>query len=260
MCVLNPQPGVKTLSISRNGDFRPSHSTESVCPMRDTIPVRRTFSSRVATQTHRPSVQVRYRSHFGATDVPTRLPTDDTPNGSTADVCHGPGHDAGDERDARLSDDSRDASSRAITPVAEVLLLALTVGLAAATAGAVLELGDVDDRSPQASLSLVVDDRMLAISHRGGDELDVRDLRVVVAVDGEPLVHQPPVPFFSAEGYRPGPTGPFNSATDPRWTAGETATLRVAGTNQPALAAGNVATVRLFVDGRPVAELRATVD
>ncbi|WP_321168831.1 type IV pilin N-terminal domain-containing protein [Salinigranum salinum] len=160
----------------------------------------------------------------------------------------------------RSSADARDTSSRAITPVAGVLLLALTVGLAAATAGAVLALGDVDDGPPQASLSLAVDDRTLAISHRGGDELDVRDLRVVVAVDGEPLVHQPAVPFFSAEGFRPGPTGPFNSATDPRWAAGETATLRVAGTNRPALATGNVVSVRLFVDGRPIARLRATVD
>jgi FlaG/FlaF family flagellin (archaellin) len=149
--------------------------------------------------------------------------------------------------------------NRALAPVAGVLLLALTVGVAAATAGAVFALDDTPDGPPpRVSMSLTVEERTLSFVHRGGDAIDVRRLRLVVEVDGEPLAHQPQVPFFSADGFRPGPTGPFNRATDPQWTAGETATLDVAATNRPRVAAGDVITVRLVVDDAVVARLRAT--
>jgi hypothetical protein len=148
--------------------------------------------------------------------------------------------------------------TRGLAPLAGVLLLALTVGVATATAGAVLALDTPDGTLPRASLSLDVEDRTVSITHHGGDALDVRRLRVTVAVDGEPLAHQPSVPFFSARGFQSGPTGPFNSATDPRWTAGETAAFRVAGTNRPTLADGTVVTVRLFSRDALVARLRAT--
>jgi FlaG/FlaF family flagellin (archaellin) len=141
-----------------------------------------------------------------------------------------------------------------------VLLLALTVVIAAVAAGAVLAVGDTPDGSPpRASLSLAVDGGTLSLTHHGGDTLVVDRLRLVVRVDGEPLVHQPPVPFFSARGFHAGPTGPFNSATDSEWTAGETATLRVAGTNRPQVATGGVVTVTVFVDDARVAELREPV-
>lgn len=148
---------------------------------------------------------------------------------------------------------------RALAPVAGVLLLALTVGVAAATAGAVFALDDTPDKPPpRVSMSFAVEDRTLSFTHRGGDAIDVRRLRLLVEVGGEPLVHQPPVPFFSARGFRSGPTGPFNRATDPRWTAGETATVGVAATNRPRVATGDVITVRLVVDDTVVARLRAT--
>lgn len=149
-------------------------------------------------------------------------------------------------------------STRALAPLSGVLLLALTVGVASVAAGAVFAAADVTDGPPpQASLSLAVEGRTLTFTHRGGDTLDVRRLRLVVRVDGDPLAHQPPVPFFAARGYRSGPTGPFNRATDPRWSAGEVATLRVAGTNQPALSTADVVTVQVFVDGTPLSELSA---
>jgi FlaG/FlaF family flagellin (archaellin) len=141
-----------------------------------------------------------------------------------------------------------------------VLLLALTVVLATVAAGAVLAVGDAPDGSPpRASLSLAVDGGTLSLTHHGGDTLVVDRLRLVVRVDGEPLAHQPPVPFFSARGFDAGPTGPFNSATDPQWTAGETATLRVAGTNRPQVATGEVVTVTVFVGETRVADLREPV-
>lgn len=155
-------------------------------------------------------------------------------------------------------------TARGLAPLAGVLLLVLTVGLAAVVSGAVLA-GDHTtvgraESPPRASLSLSIEDDTLALTHRGGDALDVTRLRVVVVVDGEPLAHQPPVPFFSARGFYSGPTGPFNSASDPTWTAGETATLRVAGTNQPTFADGAEVTVRVYAGDALVAEASARAD
>jgi len=147
--------------------------------------------------------------------------------------------------------------SRASAPVVGVaLLVVLAVGLAGAVAAG---LGAVapPEPPPRAALELSVDadaDRV-ALTHLGGDALDVRRLRLRVAVDGTPLSHQPPVPFFAARGFRAGPTGPFNTAADPRWTTGETASLRLASTNAPAIAPGARVRVELFVDGQAVARL-----
>jgi FlaG/FlaF family flagellin (archaellin) len=161
--------------------------------------------------------------------------------------------------------DSRDRlarrSSRALAPLTGVLVIALTVGLAAATSGAIFVAGDVgdvtDDTPRRASLSLSVTDDVLSFTHRGGDTLDVTRVELVVAVDGEPLASQPPVPFFSARGFDSGPRGPFNAASDPQWTAGETATLSLAGTNQPTLSTGSLVTVDVYVGDRLLAELSA---
>jgi FlaG/FlaF family flagellin (archaellin) len=147
-----------------------------------------------------------------------------------------------------------------MAPLAGVLVIALTVGLAAVAAGGLFlatDVADADGPPARASLSLTVSDDVLSLTHRGGDALDVRRLRVAVAVDGEPLTHQPPVPFFSARGFDSGPTGPFNPSADPQWAAGETATLSVAGTNQPALSTGAVVTVRVHTGDTLVAELSA---
>ena len=149
------------------------------------------------------------------------------------------------------------ARARGLAPLTGVLLLLVTFGLAVTVSGAVLASGHggVSDGVPlRASLSLTVDGDELRLTHRGGDALDVTALRLVVTVDGDPLAHQPPVPFFSARGFHAGPTGPFNSASDPRWTAGETASVRVAGTNRPVLTTGEVVTVRVYTDDALVAD------
>ncbi|GAB6860473.1 type IV pilin [Haloplanus litoreus] len=106
--------------------------------------------------------------------------------------------------------------------------------------------------------TLSVDGDRLVLTHRAGETVDVRSLDVLVRVDGQPLARQPPVPFFSARGFRSGPTGPFNAAADPRWEPGERASFRVASTNRPSLSAGAHVTVELRRNGRLLAVLSAT--
>jgi len=143
--------------------------------------------------------------------------------------------------------------------VAGVLLLAITVVLAGGVVTAVIA-SPPPEPVPTASLSLSAVDDRITITHRGGDALDADELTVRVRVDGEPLVRQPPVPFFSAAGFRPGPTGPFNAASDDRWRVGEAASFRVAGTNDPTLAPGRTVAVDIAVDGNRVATLEAVVE
>jgi len=148
--------------------------------------------------------------------------------------------------------------TRALSPAIGVVLL---VALTAALAGLVgASLGGVAPPTEPtgAALSLSVEGGTLRFVHRGGDALDVRDLRLRIAVDGEPLDRQPPVPFFAASGFGSGPSGPFNAAADPSWTAGEAASLRIAATNDPTPEPGATVRVTVFVDGRRLAELTGT--
>jgi hypothetical protein len=132
--------------------------------------------------------------------------------------------------------------------------VAVVVGTAVAAVG----LGAVPAAPAVTGATLAVDGDRLTLTHRAGEPLDVRRLDVIVRVDGTPLRHQPPIPFFAARGFGPGPTGPFNPAADPTWDAGERASLRVAATNHPPLVAGARVTVELRYDGRRLATLTAT--
>ena len=151
-------------------------------------------------------------------------------------------------------------SDRATSPVLGiVLLLAVTVALAGAVGSVALE-STAPSAAPRAVIDLRVDagaDRLTFV-HRGGDAIDVGDLTIRVCIGGTPLDAQPPVPFFSASGFRPGPTGPFNSATDRRWEVGETASVSVAGTNDPTIAPGSTVSVTLSVNGSVVAEVEGS--
>ncbi|KOX96659.1 MULTISPECIES: type IV pilin [Halorubrum] len=146
-----------------------------------------------------------------------------------------------------------------MAPVAGVLLIAITVVLAGGVAAAALG-GPSATVPPSAVLSLSATDDRVAIDHRGGDPIDVAAVRVRVSVDGEPLDEQPPLPFFSAAGFHPGPTGPFNSAGDDTLRVGETAAFRVADTNDPTLEPGRRVTVEITAAGRPVATLETVVE
>jgi FlaG/FlaF family flagellin (archaellin) len=142
--------------------------------------------------------------------------------------------------------------------VAVAALLAVTVAAGAAVGGVVSTeaVGPV----PMARLSLSVDagaDR-IALTHDNGETLSVEDLTISVRVAGEPLAHQPPVPFFAATGFVSGPTGPFNSAADPNWTAGERATVRLASTNSPTIDPGDHVSVTVRTAAGTVAHLETT--
>ena len=143
-----------------------------------------------------------------------------------------------------------------------ILMVALAVVLAAIVGTAMLGAGSTPvtpEPAPTAAVDLTVDGNTLRFTHESGDALDVRTLSVFVSVDGERLDHQPPVPFFSATGFDSGPTGPFNSASDPEWSVGETASLTVAGTNTPSIESGSTVSVLLTVDGKTVARTETTV-
>ncbi len=109
-------------------------------------------------------------------------------------------------------------SKRALSPVvATVLLLAVTL-VVAGTFGAIA-VHSVSLREPKRAVigvSATATTDRITFTHRAGDSLDVEALDIEIRVNGEPLAYQPPVPFFSADGFHAGPTGPFNSASDPR--------------------------------------------
>ncbi|MFB6093169.1 MAG: type IV pilin [Haloquadratum sp.] len=151
--------------------------------------------------------------------------------------------------------------------VGVVILLLVGVGLGGVVAAGAEAVGDAGnapraggDATISVALSLRLDGDTIALTHEAGPTLDLSATRLVVAIDGRPLRHQPPVPFFAAAGFRGGPTGPFNLASDGRWSRGETGSVRLATTNDPALVPGCVVTVTVYVDGRRVSRVRGTLD
>jgi hypothetical protein len=131
------------------------------------------------------------------------------------------------------------SSAVAVTLLVGIVVTGTAV-LGVAVAGLAPPGGDAGS-PPTADLSLTVDaetDRV-ALTHDGGDRLSVANLRLRIRVAGKPLAHQPPVPFFAAEGFVSGPHGPFNSGGDTIWVAGETASLRLAHTNRPGIDQGD---------------------
>ena len=152
-------------------------------------------------------------------------------------------------------------TDRAVSPaLASVLLVGITV-LGAALVGTVAfgQVAALDDPAPQATFSLSATGDRISLVHERGDAVAVGPLRVEVAVDGESRAHQPPGPFFAAEGFHGGPSGPFNPSERGAWTAGETASFRVAGTNAPALEPGAELTVELFHGETRIASLTTQV-
>jgi len=149
-------------------------------------------------------------------------------------------------------------ASRGVSPLVGVLcLLVVTVALAA-TVLATVPVGSAPEPTVATFDAAADPTGEITVTHAGGDAIDPEALDVRVRVDGEPLAEQPPVPFFSASGFESAPTGAFNSATTTAWRVGETASLRTAGTNEPAIDPGDTVTIRISVDGYSVAELAAT--
>jgi len=153
------------------------------------------------------------------------------------------------------------ATDRGVSPaLGAVLLVGITVAVAAVVGTALLgQATALAGPAPTATFDLAAEGNQITISHAGGDAVDLDALRVRIGVDGEKLAHQPPVPFFAAEGFHGGPSGAFNPETDDEWAVGETATLRVAGTNEPTLEPGARLTVELFHGGKRIASLSTRV-
>ena len=138
---------------------------------------------------------------------------------------------------------------RGVSPVVGVAVLALlTVLLALAVGTAVPSLPDEPPPTARLTVDANASTDRVVITHHGGDPLDVSDLRVTVAVDGQELDRQPPVPFFAARGFESGPTGPFNVASPDDWRAGETAGFRIASTNHPTIDRGATVSVTVATD------------
>ena len=149
-------------------------------------------------------------------------------------------------------------SRRAVAPVVGVVLVvAVTVVLAAIVGAFVVGIGD-SGNAPEAAITADRDGNELMLTHHSGDPLDVTELTVRIFVDGDPLEKQPDVPFTGTSGFRGSPGGPFNHRSDPRWTAGETASLTIASTtNAPQPSAGSQVTIRIYSGNEPVATARA---
>lgn len=152
---------------------------------------------------------------------------------------------------------------RAIASVlGAVLLVGVTVLLAVALTVAVTGFAP-----PEPAERVVIDvsadaaTGWVSLEHTGGPPIDARALSVRVEVDGEPLAHQPPVPFHAATGFKGFPTGPFNPSSDPSWSVGETAAFRVAKTtNEPSLTPGATLSVSLTRNGKLLARATAPVE
>ncbi|WP_435196528.1 type IV pilin [Natronomonas sp. EA1] len=138
--------------------------------------------------------------------------------------------------------------TRGVSPVIGVVsLLAVTVTLAGVVGAGALSFAP-PAAPAQATFDVSADAAQdtISVTHAGGDTLDAGSLAVNIRIDDEPLRHQPPVPFVGARGFRGAPSGPFNRADDGVWTAGETATLRLAGTNAPLVESGSTVEIRIY--------------
>lgn len=141
------------------------------------------------------------------------------------------------------------------------MLVLVTVGLVAALA-LVVHGGSIPAVQPKyTTLSATASSSgEIALTHRGGEPVDVDAVQVRVFVDGQPLQIQPPVPFFSTTGFRPGPTGPFNVAADQNWSVGERASFIIAESNAPSLSPGDRVRVEIVSHQRTLAVATTSVD
>ena len=154
------------------------------------------------------------------------------------------------------------SQSRATTAAIGVVLLIGVTVVVSVTVGTTLVGGTVDstaEPTPSAVIELSADGETLRFSHTHGDQLAVETITIRISVDGEPLEFQPPVPFFAAEGFESGPTGPFNPSGETEWRVGEQASLTIAATNSPQPAPGDTVSVRIQTTDGLIAETETTL-
>lgn len=126
----------------------------------------------------------------------------------------------------------RAASAIPATVLLIMMTVALGVGLAVAS-GPVHAMGADACHDGPIAVALTVDGSQLQLTHLAGPSVDLAAVDATIMVDGTPLRHQPPLPFFAARGFRAAPTGAFNSGSDGVLSVREQATLQIARTNAP---------------------------
>lgn len=152
-------------------------------------------------------------------------------------------------------------SSRALSPVIGiVVLLVVTLTIAGAAGATLIDLASISDPPGHAVISAHADaetDR-ITLTHEAGPPIDVGELTIKIEIDGRPLFHQPSVPYFAARGFVGAPTGPFNVASDPEWSVGESASVRLAGTNRPVVDSDSDVTITIFQGEYRFAEIQTS--
>jgi FlaG/FlaF family flagellin (archaellin) len=150
--------------------------------------------------------------------------------------------------------------TRAVSAVVGVpLLVGVTVVLAAVIGVVALGFAPPPASEPVALSADATTDGRIEVTHRSGEPINVTEVSMLIEVDGESLDEQPPVPFFSASGFAPGPTGAFNDAGDTVLAPGERASLEVAGTNDPPLVEGATIRIRFVREETQIAVVETTV-
>ncbi len=142
--------------------------------------------------------------------------------------------------------------ARAISPViGVVILVAITVALA----GVVLAVG-MSTTPPASPPTATVDgsvdpaENKLSLVHTGGDPLPLEEISIRITVDGTPLAHQPPVPYYNPTGFTGFPSGVFNPMSDDVWEAGERGTITIDGDeNRPLPTPDATVEVTIVADG-----------
>jgi len=143
--------------------------------------------------------------------------------------------------------------------VGSLSLVVVTILLAVTLGTAVLGGATTPEPATTAALDLSVDGETLTVTHTGGEPVDIEAVSMEIAVDGEPLDEQPPVPFFAASGFESGPTGAFNPAGSTELAGGESASLTVAETNAPTVEAGTTVSITLYDGSNRLLETETTV-
>ncbi|MFC4989975.1 type IV pilin N-terminal domain-containing protein [Saliphagus infecundisoli] len=143
--------------------------------------------------------------------------------------------------------------------VGTLLLIALVVCFAALIAVAFGSMPIASSGSDAAFEMEVGADGEIELDHVAGDPVAVDELSMTISVDGEALEHQPEIPFSGTTGFDGPPSGPINARSSAsEWSAGESVSLEVAGTNDPEVTAGDRVTVTLTVDGETIAREETT--
>jgi len=105
---------------------------------------------------------------------------------------------------------------RAVSPVIGVILMvAITVILAAVIGTFVLGLGDSLEQAPQAQLDVTSGSaESLTINHNGGDSLTVSDIEVTIGTNTELALDSDSTSSFSADEFGVGNSATFDDSAD----------------------------------------------